>query len=139
MKTIYYIIDTLTINDKTHSENYFNWGYGELPESKSVCYRTFDQLFNENNETFPHDFINCYNKKSLLRKKNLRCIDLYKDCLHYSYYHFTDETFKEAKYTKEFIPIKSILTIKQLMQRLSAEDFLDYCKDHNMNICPISN
>lgn len=123
MKVVYYILDTITINDKSRSEDRLNWRYGELPESKSVYYRTFDQLFYENNKEFPHDFINCYNKKSLLRRTNLKCIDLWEDCCNWSYYHFTNKTFKNAKYIKEFIPIKSIFTIKELMQRLPAEDF----------------
>lgn len=57
----------------------------------------------------------------------------------YTHKKFTADNFEKyevIKYQKE-IPEDSV-TMSKLMERLPANEFIDYCKDHGLNACSIN-
>lgn len=122
---------------KTRVENYLNgegidyytcsnWNYGELPQEKVWKeFTTFEEFYKEygfENKTFfkhePYVAVGVLTHEVVFGKiKKADFVD----------YKIVN-TYKEVQYN---------YTMEDLMKNLKASDFIEYCKDNGLNVCPI--
>lgn len=126
-KELYYIVHKLKINDTLVDSlsSYRVWYYQEIPNVQPEVFLDFNKFF-ESPKLWGWNHIHrsSFGKrkiKSLLDKKT-----------------FTEENFKKAELVGEFTKVSGRYSMKELMEHLSAEDFIEYCKDHNLTICPVN-
>lgn len=131
MKQLYQIIPKVYLNDiELCDRGFYRYSlhYDEIPELDSLEFTNFDEAWNNKLLLCLCD-ISIFNKKYIsghiglvetmcVSKKNFKSY-VVKETL---------KTYKDKDYT-----------ITELARLLSATDFVDWCKDHNLNICPINN
>lgn len=130
MKTLYYDNNQWKLADRKDefSNMYFNHlHYGELPEDEEITIRDFQ---------FAIDF--CKERSSrpevrytLFRKKPY--LHLATDC-GCDYWIMTAHTFKPFIYRYHCIKVDKAPTMKRLMEELPANELIEYCKDHGLEI-----
>lgn len=97
-----------------------------VPEDIIVDFHDFDTAF-EYLKT--HHCYVAYNDMTLIRKKPLICYHCYPD-----EYVLERESFKPFKQKCTFEEVTDF-SFYTLMKYLSADDFVEYCKDKGLNIC----
>lgn len=131
MKKIYYVDSTEFLNGQ---ELYYcgydyrpRWRYGEIPELQTKIYNDFDEVYN-NSVLF-----NCiYPDETFWKhRKYLRGgIDWDRNITVF------EKDFKEVKVIYRIRELENY-TMEKLMKELYADEFVEYCKDHGMSVCPI--
>lgn len=116
MKTIYYFDITSELNGFCVTQS-SKWHYGEMPTDVEVKTFTFDEAIN--NPYF--DWGKClFSKKRYIR---LMWTDI----------SVKEEKFVSASNTKMAKAVDCDYSIADLAKKLTAEDFVDWCKDHGIN------
>lgn len=115
MKTIYRIKYTYTLNDNTTHETGRIWHYGEMPETEITQY-TWEEACNA---------LEYYWERRIFSKKHhMR--------LQYTTTWVNEEDFETAFEIRTCESISWQYSIKELAEHLSANEFIDWCKDNGI-------
>lgn len=121
MKVIYRFNFCNQLNDMTTTNFGSYWYYGEMPEKQVTHYSLED--IKKGVEGFILD-------KGLFTKKYyIRLCGTFENTI-------KEEHFINASCTKEPKAIIWNYSVGDLMEKLSAEDFVEWCKDKGVSICP---
>lgn len=127
MKAIYRKTTENYFNDElVDHHTSFNWHYGEFPEE--IVLKEFI-VFEEFYKEYGHE-----NKTLFGHKPYVLCASLTSDV---TFGKIGRNDFKSYKVIDRYKKIDFLITINDLVERLSAEDFIEYCKDHGLNVCPL--
>lgn len=128
MKKIYYSVQTLFINDNVVDvmSSDLRWKYGEIPEKQDLTFSSFSDLY-ESIIGWQNVWrgITLFGKKRIVKSGTIKSI--------------TKKNFKSANWERSYEEIDtSIASLQALMERLSAEDFIEYCKDRDLVSCSMN-
>lgn len=127
MKVVYRTCVENYLNDKLIDYCWAsNWRYGELPENSIWKeFKTFEEFYKEygfENKTFfkhtPYVAISVLTQEAVFGK-------------------IKKANFVNYKIVNKYKEIRCSYTAEDLMKKLNASDFIDYCKDHGLNACPM--
>lgn len=129
MKTLYYINDEWkSVKDKEFTDLYLHKSlfYGEMPETVETTFRNFQFAV----DTFEKLNARPEVRYTLFRKKP------------YLYFNVCGGMYHEAMTARRFRPFvfrvhtwqANGLTMKEIMEELPAENFIEYCKDHGLSV-----
>ena len=127
MKVVYKTCVENYLNDKLIDHRWAsNWHYGELP-NESVCkeFTTFEEFYKEygfENKTF---------------FKHEPCVVIGVLTHEVVFGKIKEADFVNYKIVNKYKEVQYTYTMEDLMKKLSAKDFVEYCKDHGLNICPV--
>lgn len=132
MNRLYRIIPTAYLNGtELYGGSFIKYRlyYGEVPEFEPIIYTDFEEAWKSN------DLIFCSREKILFKKIRLivghvniwgKNVQVTKKNFKEYYAVNTVQTYEDGRYS-----------IAGLMEQLSADDFVSWCRDHSLNICPI--
>lgn len=132
-KLIYRQVVEQILNGKVQHTDYGDYVYGEVSEEK--LNETLQLYYSEDYDQFArHLYLNEYLSKELGSKRCWFKKDQYK-LVSYSFY----ETLPfDKKYFKSYEVVKKLeqehLSIDDIRSNLTAEDYIEWCKDHNIQI-----
>lgn len=112
--------DNCLLNSRLH--------YGEIPKLDSVKCTDFEEVWNERT-------ICCSKKVTFFFKKRyiLGNVDVWG-----SHIRISEKDFKSYQIIDSLEVYKdNNFSVKELARLLSATDFVNWCKDHGLNICPM--
>lgn len=118
--------------------------YGELPQTHTVTYTVADGLHLLSLLNTVDYFSGIWTTEPIFKGKkkmdkltdyNLRYIPINEECIKKMKW----ENFKKITKTYEYIvdPDADKFSLAQLMKTLSANEFIEYCKDRGLNVLPI--
>lgn len=129
MKQLYRIIPEVFLNGVELCDSGFGkytLHYAEIPKLDSLKITNFDEVWNNKLPL-------CSCGTTIFKKRYISGYVGFLETIRVSEKDFetysveeTIKTYKDEDYT-----------ITELARLLSATDFVDWCKDHNLNICPI--
>lgn len=129
MKQVYYISYEEYLNDiKIDCWRYPHWHYGEPKEREDITLTVFDDAWNNYGIALKRD-------RTLFR--NRRLLQGYDAENIFRLITVNEKTFKSYRIVEKLVVVGHY-TMEDLMKELSAEEFVEYCKDNNMVICPIN-
>lgn len=127
MKILYWSTTVYYLNDKeVKSFTRYNWHYGELPENRIL--KDFN-IFEDFYEEYGYD-----SKKLFTHEPYVPMASINSDAL---FGKITKDKFTSYKIMVKYSEVNCLVTMEDLMNRLTAEDFITYCKDHGMSVCPL--
>lgn len=127
VKKVYGSFRTLFINDGIVDSMPYGllWGYGEIPQGRDYTFANFDEFYQN-----IVGWDNVWRGMTLLGRKRIVKAGAIKS--------ITKKNFKSGSLNRSYEEIDtSFYSIQELMKRLSAEDFIQYCKDNGLTVCPI--
>lgn len=128
MKQIYEKKQQIRINSGEWEDvSFFTSTVYEEPQDKLVWYTTFETLYNAVNNG---EIKNAYTSRTFWRK--IPCIQLSVTTEDFPK-TITTTNFNKVEMRVIYAPLKRY-TIKQLADWLSADDFIDYCKDRGVAV-----
>lgn len=130
MKTLYFFNNQWKkVADKGGYSNMYcsKLHYGEMPEDKVMTFQDFQFAIDTfaNKSTRPQVHYTLFRKKPYL----FFHIDCGLDCC-----SMDKRTFKPFIIRNHFWKAVEPFTIKQLMNELPANEFIEYCKDHELSV-----
>ena len=131
MNQLYQIIPKVYLNDIELCDRGFckcSLHYGEIPELDSLEITNFNEAWNIKLPL-------CSCDMSIFKKKYISGHTGFIETMRVSKKNFKSYKVKEILKTYK----DKDYTITELARLLSATDFVNWCKDHNLNICPINN
>lgn len=131
MNQLYRIIPKVYLNDIELCDRGFckcSLHYGEIPNLDSLKITNFDEAWN-------NKLLLCSCDISIFKKKYISGHTGFLETMRVSKKNFKSYIVKEILKTYK----DKDYTITELARLLSATDFVNWCKDHNLNICPINN
>lgn len=128
MKKIYRKAHTLYINNKPFDVKsfHFRWFYGDIPEKQDLIFTDFNEFYNS-----VSGWSQVWRGATWFNNKTIKTVGKPRT--------ITKANFKNANWERSYEEIDtSIFSLSELMERLSAKDFIEYCKDNGLTVCPIT-
>ena len=123
----------LTVQEGKREKRYgtnksYQWRYMEVLPMETFSISSYDELIESG--YFPLEKSGLFRK--LIYGDNCSIFWSYND-----YIVFSEKNFVSYEITTEYIQ-ESNYTLQKLMDKLPAEDMIEYLKDNGLNVCPIA-